>query len=165
MDLNLRRRVPALLAAAALAGGVAAATTGSAYAATESRTAVKCAKAAGKYKPQAVKRFTVVGHNSEGKPMAVGGYVTVYRSAACKTAWVTTVKRAKFTKTKLETGATLEYVDPKTHKTKLVYTYKSTKGSLSTKAAHLGRTTKVTVSGGFVADYQYEGGGKVVVRF
>jgi hypothetical protein len=59
------------------------------------------------------------------------------------------VKNAKFTKKAWETRASIRYVDPKTHKLKVVY---------------LGKTTSVAVNGGFVADYQYEGGGTVVVR-
>jgi hypothetical protein len=119
----------------------------------------------GKYKPELIKQIKIWGHDADtGKPVVVGGHLNVYRSAACKTAWVTTVKNAKFTKKARETRASIRYVDPKTHKLKVVFMHKTTKMPVSTKVVYLGKTTSVAVNGGFVADYQYEGGGTVVVR-
>src|SRR4051794_39519605 len=106
MNLELRRRVPALIAATALVGGLAAATAGSAFADTTSRTSVKCVKAAGKYKPVLIKKFTIWGHEENtGKPVKVGGHLNVYRSDACKTVWATAVKKAAYAKRAYETGA------------------------------------------------------------
>ena len=67
------------------------------------------------------------------------------------------MKNAKFTKKAWETRASIRYVDPKTHKLKVVFMHKTTKMPVSTKVVYLGKTTSV-------ADYQYEGGGTVVVR-
>ncbi|MCO6009227.1 hypothetical protein NE236_30080 [Actinoallomurus purpureus] len=167
MNLNLSRRVPALLAATALAGGLAAATAGSAFAETNSKTAVKCAKAAGKYHGKLTKSFTIWGRaENTGKPVKVGGHLDVYRSDACKTVWATVVKKSPaYTKRKLETGVDIEWTDRKTGKPKLVSNDKTTTKSVSTPAAHLANKTKFRAEGGFVADLQYIGGGNVVVRY
>ncbi|MEV0401980.1 hypothetical protein [Actinoallomurus sp. NPDC050550] len=170
MNLDLRRRVPALLAATALVGGMAAATAaataGSAFADTTSRTSVKCVKAAGKYKPVLIKKFTIWGHQENtGKHVKVGGHLNVYRSDACKTVWATVVKKKTYTKKAYETGTGIEWTDPKTHKPKIAYNHKTTTKPLSTPVVRLADKTKFDVDGGFAADLQYEGGGKLVVRF
>ncbi|GAA4633145.1 hypothetical protein GCM10023196_069540 [Actinoallomurus vinaceus] len=168
MNLDLRRRVPALLAATALMGGLAAATAGSAFADTTSRTSVKCAKAAGKYNPVLIKKFTIWGHDENtGKHVAVGGHLDVYRSDACKTVWATAVKTGKYAKKTTDLMAGIEWTDPKTHKQKVAYKYKPTtkSKSLSSPVVRLANKTKFDAEGGFTGNYQYIGGGRLVARF
>ena len=166
MNLDLRRRVPALLAATALVGGMAAATAGSAFADTTSRTSMKCVKAAGKYKPVLIKQYKIWGHaENTGKHVRVGGYLDVYRSDVCKTVWTTVVKKTAYTKKAYETGTGIEWTDPKTHKSKLAYSHKTTTKKLSSPVVRLAGKTKISVDGGFAADLQYIGGGKLVVIF
>jgi hypothetical protein len=170
MNLTTARRISTLIAATAIGGGLAAtafAVSASAQphdpAATTRATASvasACADAHGKYHGKQIAQYKIWGHDSDtGKPVALGGYLKVYHSTACKTLWVTTVKNAKYTTKNRETLASIEYTK-NGHKT-IVSATKSTMGSVTTRAVSLGTHAKANVDGGFAADYQYEGGGTV----
>src|SRR5262245_2254573 len=77
--MSIKRRLPALAAAVAIAGGLAVSTAGVAGAATDEPA--KCVSSNGKYHATLVKSFKIMGRDSEGNVTERGGTLQVYRSA------------------------------------------------------------------------------------
>jgi hypothetical protein len=158
--MSVQRRLPAFVAAVAIAGGLIAATA-SVASATTAVKADPCVQAGDKYHGEIVKSFKIMGYDSEGNAVTRGGTLQVFRSATCQTVWVRTVKAEQYNDIARETGVAITYYDVDRQQTLRVSNYTMVLGALETKAVHAGWHGTAWVEGGFLGDYQFDSGHNV----
>jgi putative salt-induced outer membrane protein YdiY len=154
-----RRRVPALVATTALAGGLAVSMSAAALAdtATPAAKPSPCAKAHGKYRGHLITSYKITGGNDSVHGIA-GGTLQLWGSDKCQTAWVKTVKLTKYTKRAYYTVAGVSTYDTKHHrwnaeKKGAVTTRKSVESPAEPTSNRSGR---IKVEAGFVGPYQFD---------
>ncbi|GLY78516.1 hypothetical protein [Actinoallomurus iriomotensis] len=162
MELKAPRRISALIAATAIGGGMAAtAFAVSASADTGSRAGANsmagiCAKAHGKYKPHLVTSYKITGGDDSVHDIR-GGTLQVWASSRCGTAWVTTVKLAKYSKQPYLTVASITSYDDKNHRWNAKkQTETTTRFSVESPTVTTGGVSELHVEGGFVGPYQFD---------
>ncbi|MCO5970319.1 hypothetical protein [Actinoallomurus soli] len=143
-------RLSALVAAAAVAGGIAASVpVSSAFADTTAPVTASCATEHGKVAGKVVAAMELDGL-LKGDDGTDGGRLEILRSATCHTAWVRVVKRKSFTRHAHETFARIQSYDAKHHRWNAPHaTSVHTRGTVESPAIHADKGTRLRVSGGF----------------
>lgn len=152
--MRARQRISALIAASAVAAGVMATAT-AAEAAAAPRSSAACTNAAGKYHGTVVALYTLVGYDSQGRPMEEGGTVKVWHSATCGTLWARLVKRAKYMDVARQTGISLDFYNTDLQRDDYLSDDAMTQGSVETRAVPVGAHGSTHVIADFLGDYDY----------
>jgi hypothetical protein len=143
-------------AASAAPSAQSAAPAASAASAASASQASKCARTHGTYHGRLVTQLKLYAwHHSKRirKHAPKGGFVQVWRSSACKTVWVKTVKTKKYTHEAVETFAGIGR--PGGHQP-LGWGERDTKGSVSTPAVRIGKAHVFEIWGGYLPNSRIE---------